>query len=49
VSDSWTQKSRSKDQECVAVSSICKKMSLGSANMVAKKEERKKKKEKMER
>jgi hypothetical protein len=44
VSASWTQKSRSKDQECVAVSSICKKLSLGSANMATKKEERKKEK-----
>jgi hypothetical protein len=46
VSASWTQKSRSKDQECVAVSSFCKKMPLGSADMVAKKEDRKKEKEK---
>jgi hypothetical protein len=48
VSASWIQKSRFKDQECVAVSSICKKIPLGSANMVAKKEERKKEKEKRE-
>jgi hypothetical protein len=46
VSASCTQKSRSKDQECVALSSICKKWLLGSANMVAKKEERKKKERK---
>jgi hypothetical protein len=50
VSASWTQKSRSEDQECVAVSSICKRMPLGSANMVAKKRRKKKrKKEKKER
>jgi hypothetical protein len=41
VSASWTQKSRSKNQECVPVSSNCKKMPSGSANTVAKKEERK--------
>jgi hypothetical protein len=42
VSASWTQKSRSKDQECVAVS--LQELTLGSANMVTKKEERKKEK-----
>jgi hypothetical protein len=45
VSASWTQRSRFKDQECVAVSS---KLPLGSANMVAKKEEKKKRKKKKE-
>jgi hypothetical protein len=45
VSASWTQKSRSKDQECVAVSSICE--NCGSANMVSKKRRKEKRKKRI--
>jgi hypothetical protein len=47
VSASWTQKSRSEDQECVAVFFNLQKLPLGSANMDAKK--KRKKREKRER
>ncbi len=50
VSACWTQKSRSKDHECVAVSqSQFAKLPLGSASMVAKIEEKKTEKEIKER
>jgi hypothetical protein len=48
VSASWTQKSRSKDQECVTVSSICKKNAIRQCKHGCIKEEKKRKKEKRE-
>ncbi len=46
MSASWTQKSRSKDQECVAVSSICENCHKALQTWLQKKERKKEKKRK---